>query len=110
MNILIDECLDWRLCHAISDHQCSSVRDLGWAGLTNGRLLEKAQEKFDVFLTGDRNLRFQQNLTRFDIAVIVLEASSTRLIDTLPLMPEVLTAFETIQAGQVIRIRRGSMT
>ncbi|HEX2272238.1 MAG TPA: DUF5615 family PIN-like protein [Pyrinomonadaceae bacterium] len=105
MNILIDECLDWRLCRAISEHHCSSVRDVGWEGLTNGRLLEKAQAKFDVFLTGDRNLSFQQNLTRFDIAVIVLESRSTRLIDTLPLMPQVITSLETIQAGQVIRIR-----
>lgn len=105
MNILIDECLDWRLCHALSDHNCSSVRDVGWAGLTNGKLLEKAQEKFDVFLTGDRNLAFQQNLTRFNISVIVLESRSTRLIDTVPLMPQVLTSLETVQAGQLIRIR-----
>jgi predicted nuclease of predicted toxin-antitoxin system len=105
MNILIDECLDWRLCHAISDHPCCSVRDVGWEGLTNGKLLEKAQEQFDVFLTADRNLVFQQNLTRFNIAVIVLESRSTRLVDTIPLMAHVLTSLRTIQAGQVIRIR-----
>ncbi len=104
MNILIDECLDWRLCRALFDHECSSVREAGWAGLTNGRLLEKAQEQFDVFLTGDRNLRFQQNVSRLSIAVIVLEAESTRLADTLPLIPQVLSTLETIQPGQVIRI------
>lgn len=104
MNILIDECLDWRLCRALTDHECSSVREAGWAGLTNGKLIEKAQERFDVFLTGDRNLSFQQNVSRLNIAVIVLEAGSTRLIDTLRMIPYVLKTLETIQPGQVIRI------
>lgn len=89
MRILIDECLDWRLCRALVDHHCSSVRDAGWAGLTNGKLLEKAQQHFDVFLTRDRNLSFQQNLSAFVIAVVVLEAGSTRLSDTMQLMPQV---------------------
>ena len=105
MRILIDECLDWRLCRALIPHHCSSVRAAGWAGLTNGILLEKAQQQFDVFLTADRNLSFQQNLMSFDIAVIVLEARSSRLIDTLRLMPQVLTSLETVQPGQVICIR-----
>ena len=71
MRILIDECLDWRLCRALPEHHCVSVHQMRWGGLTNGTLLEKAQHQFDVFLTGDRNLRFQQNLTTFRIAVIV---------------------------------------
>jgi hypothetical protein len=102
VRILIDECLDWRLCHALIEHHCSSVRAAGWAGLTNGRLLEKAQHKFDVFLTGDRNLSFQQNLASFAIAVVVLEAGSTRLCDTPLLIPDVLTILETIQRRQVV--------
>ena len=105
MRILIDECLDWRLCRALIPHHCSSVRAAGWAGLTNGALLAKAQQQFDVFLTGDRNLSFQQSLTSFNIAVIVLEARSTRLIDTLQLMPQVLASQETIQPGHVVCIR-----
>lgn len=106
MRILIDECLDWRLCRALFGHHCSSVRGAGWAGLTNGRLLEKAQHQFEVFLTGDRNLKFQQNLATFEIAVVVLEARSTRLSDTLQLIPDVLTVLETIQPCQVVRVRR----
>lgn len=79
-----------------------------WGGLTNGTLLQKAQAEFDVFLTGDTNLSFQQNLTKFNIAVIVLEAQSTRLIDTLQLMPEVLTILTHIGPGQVKRIGPGA--
>jgi hypothetical protein len=104
VRILIDECLDWRLCRALIEHQCSSVRAAGWAGLTNGVLLEKAQQQFDVFITGDRNLCYQQNLKTFDIAVVVMEAASTRLSDTLKLIPQVLRSIETIQPGQVVRI------
>ena len=63
MRILLDECLDWRLCRALPAHHCVSVRAMGWSGLTNGELLKKAAEDFDVFLTADSNLSFQQNLT-----------------------------------------------
>ncbi len=67
MRILIDECLDWRLCLALSGHACVSVQKLGWDGLTNGTLLRKAEQDFDVFITGDRNIIFQQQLFNLDI-------------------------------------------
>ncbi len=79
---------------------------MSWQGLTNGRLLQKAQDEFDVFLTGDTNLAFQQNITRFGIAVVVLEAGSTRLADTIKLIPQVLEILSTIQPGEVKRIPR----
>jgi predicted nuclease of predicted toxin-antitoxin system len=89
MRILIDECLDWRLCRALSGHDCVSVQKLGWGGLTNGALLRKAEQDFDVFITGDRNLIFQQQLSNLDIAVCVLHTESTQLRHTLQLMPRV---------------------
>jgi predicted nuclease of predicted toxin-antitoxin system len=104
MRILIDECLDWRLSRALPEHNCLSVHQMKWGGLTNGKLLQKAQHEFDVFLTGDTNLRFQQNLTNFKIAVIVLEARSTRLLDTSKLMPAVAKILTTIQQGQVVHV------
>jgi len=63
MRILIDECLDWRLGRALTGHDCVSVQKRGWSGIQNGNLLALAQEEFDVFLTADRNLSFQQNNT-----------------------------------------------
>ena len=60
MRILIDECLDWRLCRSLGDHRCASVPQMGWSGLANGALMRKAEQEFDVFITGDRNLSFQQ--------------------------------------------------
>ena len=104
MRILIDECLDWRLCRVLPEHYCASVQQMEWGGLTNGTLLQKAQAEFDLFLTGDTNLSFQQNLTKLSIGVIVLKAQSTRLVDTLKLMPEVITILSHIQPGQVIHV------
>jgi len=70
MRILIDECLDWRLGRALTGHDCVSVQKMGWGGIKNGKLLALAQAEFDVFLTADRNLSFQQNTTKFEIAVV----------------------------------------
>jgi predicted nuclease of predicted toxin-antitoxin system len=103
MRILLDECLDWRLGRLLVDHHCVSVSLMGWSGLTNGYLLQQAEQNFDVFLTSDSNLTFQ-NLAKFDLAIILLEAKSTRLRDTAPLMPEVLRALRTIQPREVVRI------
>lgn len=104
MRILIDECLDWRLCRSLTGHDCSSVQKMGWGGLANGALLEIAQADFDVFLTGDRNLTFQHALSKFNIAVVVLQAESIQLHHILPLMTKVLTLLPTIQPGQVVNI------
>src|SRR6266851_306941 len=104
MRILIDECLDWRLCQSLTGYDCTSVREMGWSGLTNGALLEKAEQEFDVFLTGDRNLTFQQELSRFNISVVVLHAESIQLRHTVPLMPKVLAVMSTLRPGQVVDI------
>jgi predicted nuclease of predicted toxin-antitoxin system len=104
MRILIDECLDWRLCRSLTGHDCSSVQKMGWSGLTNGALLEKAAQEFDVFLTGDRNLTFQQTLSRFDLAVVILHAESIQLRRTIPLMPKVLVVLPMLQPGQVVDV------
>ena len=101
MRILIDECLDWRLGRALTGHECVSVQKMGWSGIKNGRLLALAQEEFAVFLTADRNLSFQQNTTKFQIAVVVLAAGSTQLNKTLLLMPQVLALLPGLTPGQV---------
>lgn len=104
MRLLIDECLDWRLARGLPGHEVTSVPRKGWAGIKNGRLLALAEHEFDVFITGDRNLSFQQNTTQFGIAVIVLSAASTKLKETLPLMPAVLEQLAHCRPGLVIEI------
>ena len=105
MRVLIDECLNWRLSRALTGHYCVSVQRMGWAGIQNGELLAVAQKHgFDVFLTGDRNLSFQQDSTHIGLAVVVLESEGTQLHQTLPLMSKVLDLLPTLKPGQVVRV------
>lgn len=104
MRILIDECLDWRLCRSLGDHHCASVQQMGWSGLANGALMREAAQEFDVFITGDRNLSFQQVSAAFKIAIIVLHAESIQLHHTQPLMPRVLGMLPSLQPGQIVEI------
>lgn len=72
MRILLDECIDRRLAKEIEGHEVVTVPQAGWAGIKNGELLALAQQQFDVLVTVDRNLSFQQNLPQFNIAVVIL--------------------------------------
>jgi hypothetical protein len=78
---------------------------MGWSGKKNGELLKlMAQQAFEVFLTVDQNLRFQQNLSGAGVGIIVLVAATNRLADLLPLIPRVLSAMSSIQPGQLIEV------
>ena len=105
MRILIDECLNWRLSRALTGHYAVSAQKMGWSGIKNGKLLALAVENgVDVFLTGDRNLSFQQNLTESSIAIVVLEAEGIQLHHTLPLLPKVLAILPELKLGTVVRV------
>ena len=71
MRIFVDECVDWRLARDIAGHEVKTARQMGWMTIKNGELLALAADAFDVFVTVDRNLSFQQNLPAFTIAVVV---------------------------------------
>jgi len=73
---------------------------MGWSGVKNGELLILAENEFDVFITVDRNLSFQQNLPKFNIAVLVLHASSNRLTDLKPLTQKILSMLPTLMKGE----------
>ena len=101
MKILLDECVDFRLGRDLADHEVSTVGRMGWRGKANGELLELAAAEFDVFVTTDRNLSFQQDLERFDLAVVaVLKARSNRLKDLRTLVPELLKVLPFVKAGE----------
>ena len=104
MRILLDECIDHRLARDLAGHEVSTVARMRWRGKENGELLGLAAAQFDVFLTTDRNLSFQQNVERFDLAVIVLNAPSNRLSDLRRLVPELLEALPFVQPGQTRQI------
>jgi hypothetical protein len=101
VKILLDECVDRRLSRAMIGHDVKTARQMGWAAIENGELLALALQSFDVFLTVDRNLSFQQNVSTLPIAVVVLAARTNRLADLIPLVPELLTAIGSAKAGAV---------
>lgn len=79
MRVLLDECLPRKLKQELSGHDVFSVPEMGWAGKKNGELLSLAMGRFDVFVTADQNLPYQQNLVGHGIAVVVLKAKDNRL-------------------------------
>lgn len=85
-------------------HDARTATQMGWATLKNGVLLSLAEKEFDVFITVDRNLSFQQNLSRYDIAVLVLRAQTNKLEDLRPLVPEILTALPKIKPKQIVTV------
>lgn len=91
MRILLDESLPKDLAPLISGHEVTTVRAAGWSSIKNGRLLAQAAARYDVFVTADRNLEYQQNIATLPIAVVVLFVRRTRVQAIVPVIPELLT-------------------
>lgn len=104
MKVLLDECVDRRLTEHLHSLEVTTVSAHGWAGITNGKLLALAQQEFDVFVTVDRNLSFQQNLPNFNIAVVLLIAKSNRLDDLLPMVPQLLALIPNAPKGAISKL------
>jgi predicted nuclease of predicted toxin-antitoxin system len=104
MRILLDESLPHDLAPLISGHTVSTVQDEGWSSVKNGKLLALAATRFEVFVTADRNLEFQQNLTKLPIAVVVLLARKNRIQDIEPLLPSLARALNHIVPRTLIKV------
>jgi len=100
VKILLDECVDRRFAKELKGHTVKTVPQMGWATIKNGRLLALAEKEFDVFVTVDRNLSFQQNLPKFKIAVVVLIAPTNRLADLRLIVPKMAGALLQLKPGQ----------
>ncbi len=72
MKILLDACVDRRFARDLVGHSVSTAQKMGWTGIKNGELLARAQNDFDIFITVDRQISTQQDLTKFDIAVVLI--------------------------------------
>ncbi len=104
MRILLDESLPRPLSGLLVGHTVSTVVREGWTSLTNGALLRQAALTFDVILTADQNIEFQQNLTTLPVAVLVLVADSNRLESLEPLVPALMQALETLTPKTLLRV------
>ncbi|MGH9944609.1 MAG: DUF5615 family PIN-like protein [Pyrinomonadaceae bacterium] len=101
MRLLLDECVDRRLARELSGHEVKTVPQMGWAGIKNGRLLTLAESEFEVLITVDRSLSFQQNLIQCGIAILVRRVPSNRLANLIPLVPQIVAALTALGKGQV---------
>ncbi|PYT33263.1 MAG: hypothetical protein DMF52_15960 [Acidobacteria bacterium] len=104
MRILLDECVPTRLSRELTGHEVRSVPGMGWASKENGALLALASGKFDVFVTTDQRLSYQQAVSKFEIAVIVLIARRSKLEFLLPLIPELRRVLGLVKPGEVYRV------
>ena len=102
MKLLIDECVDCRFAGTLSGHVVKTVPQMGWTAIQNGQLLSLAEGEFDVFITVDRGLPSQQNLSRRKIAVLVMRAKTNRLVDLEPLAPKVLVVLSKLKPGSIV--------
>ena len=102
MRVLLDESLPRQLASELSEFEVDTVHNQKWTGLSNGELLRKAEANgFDVFLTADQNLQYQQNLSKTRIGVVVISARSNRIQDIQPLVPEIKASIKEVKSGQV---------
>ena len=106
MRLLLDECIVRKLKRDLVGHEVATVVEAGYSGLKNGVLLRAAEGNFDVLITVDRNLPFQQNIGSLQIAVLIMIAAGVTYPDLKPLVPEVLVSLSTVQPGDVLRVEK----
>lgn len=102
--VLFDEDVPRPLRRDLPGFEIRTAVEMGWSGIKNGELLRRADAVFDAFLTADRNLPFQQNLSKFRFGVVVLAAGSTKLDDLRPLAPAISAALDAVGPGEVLWI------
>ena len=81
MKILLAECVPWPIHRLLAGHDCHATQEQGWGGIKNGKLLQQAEGKFDLFITSDQNLRYQQNLADRRIAISELFTNKLRRLE-----------------------------
>ena len=81
MKILLDECVPSPLRKILDLHTCRTAQQMGWKNIRNGELLDLAEGEFDLFITADQGVRYQQNLAGRQIAILELSTNKLRLIE-----------------------------
>ena len=104
MRILLDESVPKKLGFELAGHFVNTVQQVGWAGLKNGELLRKAKDRFDVLVTADQNIQYQQDLTMLPIPVVVLVAVNNRIETLRPLIPSLLAILLRTEPGQLLHV------
>lgn len=104
MRVLLDENIPVELAGLLTDHQVQTVSGLGWQGLKNGELIQRAAGQFDAFVTMDRNIEHQQLLAGQPFGVVLLRARSNRMVHLRPLVAALERAVTDLKPGQIVRV------
>jgi hypothetical protein len=102
MKVLLDECTPSIVKKRLQHRDIRTVQEMGWSGVKNGDLLTAAEGRFVVFITTDKNLRHQQNLTRRGFATMLLPTNQVPVVERL--IPVIDSALDALQAGDFIEI------
>jgi hypothetical protein len=103
MRVLLDECVPWPIHKFLIGHERSMAQRCGWGGIKNGDLLQRAEDEFDLFITADQNIEYQQNLSGHTIPILTLSTNKRRRLVAVASL--IQTALATIQLGEVKRLR-----
>lgn len=103
--VLLDENLPRKLRRELAEFSVRTVQEEGWTSFANGELLGRAQQNFDVLLTADRRLQFQQNLARFDIGVVVVLTLNLRFRTIRAAIEPIRSALAIVKPGEVIEVQ-----
>ncbi len=102
---MLDECVPRKLKSELPGHDVRTVTEMGWSGIKNGPLIRRAAQEFDVFLTVDQGVEYQQNLFGLDLAIVVMVAATNDIDDVRPLMPRVRETLGSASPGSIIRVQ-----
>ena len=102
MKILLDECISMKLKTHLNEFDVSTVAELNWHGIKNGQLLKKAIEsKFDILITIDKNLSFQQNIKNKDLIIVVFNVNTSSVLALQQQIPEFKNKINSFEKGKV---------
>lgn len=104
MRILLDESVPWRFGRLLVGHTFTSVQRHGWASIQNGKLLALAANEFDVLVTADKGMEYQQNQDVLPVAVLVVIAKTNRMEDLVRAVPAVLQALSELRPRTLRRV------
>lgn len=94
-----------KLRRDLADFYIRTAQEQGWSSFRNGALLREASAGFDVLVTIDQRMRYQQDVRQFEIGIVVIEVPDTRLVHLRPLVPELQDAIGRVKPGQVIVVK-----
>ena len=104
IRVLLDECIPVEVVAELPNHHVRTIRGMRWRGRKNGELLQLAAANFNVFVTIDQGLVFQQQIAKLKLGVVTLDALSNDMKELQPLMPALRHAVMKVKPGQVIRL------